>query len=317
MFEENVPLALYTTLKAGGAARRLAIARNREDLALVSQVAAENGWPHQILGWGSNVLPSDRGVEGLVTINRARRIDIKAGGIVEADCGAGFQDLFLRTAQSGLGGFEFAVGIPGSVGGALVSNAGAYRNEVSTHLQAIEVWWEGERRWLDASFMEFSYRDSVLRRENPPAITLLGVRFQLNPRAPKQIYDDAREYQRQRISKQPPPASAGSFFKNVVDAELAKRIPGLTEGMVASGVVPAGFLIQECGLKGKRFGGAMIGSRHANFILNVGGASASEIRRLAEYAASQVRKQFGANLEEEALYIGDWDGWEATGLLAH
>jgi UDP-N-acetylmuramate dehydrogenase len=123
----------------------------------------------------------------------------------------------------------------------------------------------------------------------------------------KAIYDEAREYQRQRISKQPPPASAGSFFKNVQHPELAETLPGLSDGMRKAGVVPAGFLIEAAGLKGFRLGGAMLGSKHANFILNVGKASAFEIRRLADHAKTVVLEKFGIQLEEEVLYLGNWD----------
>jgi UDP-N-acetylmuramate dehydrogenase len=308
-------LDLYTTLKAGGRAEYFAVARSRDEMAIHSMYAAQEGLKQTILGWGSNVLPSDAGVRGLVTVNAAHKIRIGENGLVEADCGAAFQNLFLETAQAGLGGFEFAVGIPGTVGGALVSNAGAYRNQVSAFLTEIEVVHDGVREWLSPEFMNFSYRDSVLRAVDPPAITLLAVRFQLEKREPKYIYDDAREFQRQRIGKQPASASAGSFFKNVVDRELAQRIDGLTQGMREAGVVPAGFLIEQCGLKGRRFGGAMIGARHANFLLNVGGATASEIRRLAEHAAFEVNSKFGVKLEEEALYLGDWRDWQTTGEL--
>jgi UDP-N-acetylmuramate dehydrogenase len=122
----------------------------------------------------------------------------------------------------------------------------------------------------------------------------------------KQSFDEAREYQRQRIGKQPPPASAGSFFKNVLDKALADSLDTLTEGMKKAGVVPAGYLIEACGLKGHRLGGAMLARKHANFILNVGGASATEIRDLAEFTKSRVRERFGVELEEEVLFLGDW-----------
>jgi UDP-N-acetylmuramate dehydrogenase len=135
--------------------------------------------------------------------------------------------------------------------------------------------------------------------------------MQLQPGDPASIYREARDYQRQRISKQPPSASAGSFFKNMVNAELAQRIPGLSEGMRANGVVPAGFLIDAAGLKAHRIGGAMLGQRHANFILNVGRATATDIRSLADFARRQVRDRFEVELEEEVLYLGDWSRYGA------
>jgi UDP-N-acetylmuramate dehydrogenase len=158
----------------------------------------------------------------------------------------------------------------------------------------------------DAGIMGFAYRDSVLRKENPPKLGVISVVLQLSAAPRKAILDDARNYQRQRISKQPTPASAGSFFKNVEDFEFAQQFTDLNEGMRANGVVPAGYLIEKAGLKGFRLGGAMLGARHANFILNVGAASAFEIRRLAQYTKGVVEEKFGRRLEEEVLYLGDW-----------
>jgi UDP-N-acetylmuramate dehydrogenase len=251
-------------------------------------------------------LPSDDGVSGLVILNRARRIAVAKTGEVLADTGCAFQELFLKTAQAGLHGLEFAVGIPGTLGGALVSNAGAYRSNVSEFITRLEVVSEGERKWVEPEFMEFSYRDSILRRSDPPKLVVLRVEMKLPVGCQKAIYDEAREYQRQRISKQPPPASAGSFFKNVNHPELSQSLPGLSDGMRNAGVVPAGFLIEAAGLKGFRMGGAMQGARHANFILNVGNATAFEIRRLAEHTKGVVMEKFGVQLEEEVLYLGDW-----------
>jgi UDP-N-acetylmuramate dehydrogenase len=308
--QRKVPLRPYTTLKAGGPADYFVVARSSDELAAAAKMAQDEDLRTTPFGWGSNVLPADKGVPGLVLLNQARRIVVAKTGEVCADTGCGFQELFLKTAQAGLHGLEFAVGIPGTLGGALVSNAGAYRSCVSEFLTGLEIVVGGERQWVGPDWMHFSYRDSVLRRENPPQCTVVRVRMQLPAGEPKRIYDEAREYQRQRISKQPPPASAGSFFKNVNDHALAASMDTLSAGMKANGVVPAGYLIEAAGLKGFRMGGAMLGSRHANFILNVGNASATDIRRLAEHAKSQVFDKFGVMLEEEVLFLGDWSGWE-------
>lgn len=305
--EHDVSLRPYCSLRTGGRAERLVRVYDVDTLAQVALQAQSEGIPTTYLGWGSNVLPSDDGVPGLVVVNLATRIFVDAEtGEIEADSGCGFQELFLKSAQAGLKGLEYAVGIPGSLGGALVSNAGAYRSQVSEFLTEIEIVENGVRRWADPAMMEFSYRDSILRRPNPPAIALLRVRMRLPKGAWKSVYDEAREYQRQRIGKQPPPASAGSFFKNVVDHELASRTPGLTPGMRTAGVVPAGLLIEKVGLKGFRHGGAMFSQRHANFILNVKGATATEIRELADLAKARVLRDVGVRLEEEVLYLGDW-----------
>jgi UDP-N-acetylmuramate dehydrogenase len=302
----DVPLAPYTTLKAGGPAEWFFVARDLETLAEAATYAQVEGIPMTILGSGSNMLPSDSGVRGLVALNQAAQIEVSRDGTVLADCGCAFQDLFLRTVQSGLRGLEFAVGIPGTLGGALVSNAGAYRSNVSEFLVELEIVYEGLRQWVGPEFMGFSYRDSILRSNDPPQVVMLRARMALPRGDMKQSFDEAREYQRQRIGKQPPPASAGSFFKNVLDKALADSLDTLTEGMKKAGVVPAGYLIEACGLKGHRLGGAMLARKHANFILNVGGASATEIRDLAEFTKSRVRERFGVELEEEVLFLGDW-----------
>jgi UDP-N-acetylmuramate dehydrogenase len=161
--------------------------------------------------------------------------------------------------------------------------------------------------------MQFSYRDSILRQVDAPKLVVLRVEMQLPQGNPVEIYNEAREYQRQRISKQPPPASAGSFFKNVHSKELSESIPGLTEGMRKAAVVPAGYLIEAAGLKGFRLGGAMLGTKHANFILNIGDATATEIRQIADHARNVVREKFGIELEEEVLYLGDWSDYRFNG----
>ena len=306
---KNVPLRCYTTLRAGGPAEQFAEVLTTDQLAEAATYAQTSGIHATVLGWGSNVLPSDKGVLGLTVLNLAQSIKVAKSGEVVADTGCGFQDLFLKAAQNSLRGLEFAVGIPGTLGGALVSNAGAYRSCVSEFLTGIEIVVEGKRQWVKPEWMEFSYRDSLLRRPNPPQAVMLRVGMKLPGGDPKQIYNEARDYQRQRISKQPPSPSAGSFFKNVLDADLAASLETLPEPLKKSGVVPAGYLIEAAGLKGYRVGGAMLGVRHANFVLNVRNATALELRKLAAHARKVVRLRFGVELEEEVLYLGDWSHW--------
>jgi UDP-N-acetylmuramate dehydrogenase len=306
---KNVPLRCFTTLRAGGAAEQFVEVLSVDELAEAAIHAQKQGIMATVLGWGSNILPSDRGLPGLTILNLAQSIKVAKTGEVIADTGCSFQELFLKTAQNRLSGLEFAVGIPGTLGGALVSNAGAYRSCVSEFLTGIEVVADGERKWVEPAWMQFSYRDSLLRRANPPQAVMLRVSMQLPQGQAKQIYDEARDYQRQRISKQPPSPSAGSFFKNVYDQELANSLESLPEPLKKAGVVPAGYLIEAAGLKGYRVGGAMLGVRHANFVLNVRNATARELRKLAAHARKVVRSKFGVELEEEVLYLGDWSHW--------
>lgn len=312
----DAPLAPWTTLKSGGPAEKLAFARTRTDLISLVKESHSSTDSLAILGWGSNVLPSAKGVPGHVILNQASELAIDRSGRITASSGIGFQQLFLKAAQAGLKGLEFAVGIPGTLGGALVSNAGAYRGNIEHLLVELEVVIDSEVIRTSPNIMEFSYRDSVLRRANPPRMVVTEVVLQLEPGDRKAIYDLARENQRQRISKQPPPASAGSFFKNVNDRALAESLDNLPENLKKAGVVPAGYLIEKVGLKGRRFENCAFHPKHANFMTNLGGASPDSIRRLAEHAKSFVRDRFHVEIEEEALYLGDWSDWVETGSLA-
>ncbi|MBS1705624.1 MAG: UDP-N-acetylmuramate dehydrogenase [Armatimonadetes bacterium] len=307
--QPQVSLVPFSTLRAGGSAEWFAEAFEVDTLAELAIYAQRERIQMTTLGTGSNILPSDAGVLGLVVHNATRRLEISDDGEVVADSGVAFQDLFLKTAQIGLSGLEYAVGIPGTIGGALISNAGAYRSNISEFLTEVEVVADAKRQWVFPDWLELSYRDSKLRKPDAPPCSILRLKFKLPTGRQKAIYDEARDYQRQRISKQPAPASAGSFFKNINNRDLADRLETLPEKLKAAGVVPAGYLLEAAGLAGMRHGGAMFSRRHANFMLNVGGASATEIRTLATLAKSVVLHRFGATLEEEVLYLGDWSAF--------
>lgn len=303
---ESVCLAPFCTLRAGGNADRFVRVHTMPDLIEAVNEGIASDQPMRVMGRGSNMLPADDGVPGLVILNSVQTMKFGESGEVECSTGVDFQDLFLATAQRGLGGLEFAVGIPGSVGGALVSNAGAYRSNVSEFLTELEVLDESGQRWVSPDWMGFSYRDSKLRQDLSLKAVVLKVRMKLPRREKAAIYNEARNYQRQRIGKQPPPASAGSFFKNVVNFELAQSIEGLTEGMRTAGVIPSGFLIEAVGMKGYRHERCMFSKKHANFMLNTGGATSAAIYELAQKAKSAVFDKFGVTLEEEVLYVGRW-----------
>lgn len=309
------PMARHTTLKVGGPAHWFWAAGDVEQLVRVLTACTQNNVPYLFVGHGSNLLMSDRGFDGLVIKNRCKGTHI--GEETEAESGVSFGSLFLQTAKAGLTGLEWAIGIPGTVGGALVSNAGAYRGNIGPLVQSVRVFDDGRDETVGPEWMEFAYRDSRLRRlaerGGPIGRTvILSCRLRLPGRDdPNEIMARAKEYQAQRRAKQPYAPSAGSFFKNVNDKDLAARMPTLTAGMKAAGVVPAGYLIEACGLKGAREGGAQVSDKHANFLVNAGDATATDLRRLAQRVKTAVRERFGVTLEEEVLYVGDWSGWPA------
>jgi UDP-N-acetylmuramate dehydrogenase len=298
------PLSRHTTLRVGGPADYFLYATEVAHLAEVVALAQRCYLPHFLLGDGSNVCVSDAGVRGLVIRNACQKAEI--GTLTRADCGHNFMRLFVRTMQAGLSGLQWAVGIPGTLGGALVSNAGAYRGNICDIVEAVEVVEKGERKWVPPDWMEFSYRDSRLRRDDTRPAALLAVKLRLKPAPKTQIRLQARDIQMQRLLKQPWEPSAGSFFKNLRDQELADSLPNLSPAMKKVGVVPAAFLSEECGLKGFSIGGAAISPKHANFLVNKGHATAADIRAVAEEVKRRVFERFGLSLEEEVLYIGDW-----------
>ena len=302
------PMARHTTLKVGGPARWFWQAADVETLARVLAVCTEAGLPFLFIGHGSNLLMSDAGYDGLVIQNRCKNCTV--GDETEAESGVSFGSLFLQTARAGYAGLEWAIGIPGTVGGALVSNAGAYRGNIGPLVSSVRVFSEGVDQTVGPEWMEFSYRDSRLRRGGWDGTVVLSCTLRLTERGdPETIIAQAKDYQAQRRAKQPYAPSAGSFFKNVQSHALAESLDTLPAGMKAAGVVPAGFLSEACGLKGLRVGGAEVSEKHANFLVNAGGATASDLRALAGQVKAIVFQRFGVTLEEEVLYVGDWSRW--------
>jgi UDP-N-acetylmuramate dehydrogenase len=302
------PMARHTTLRVGGPARLFWSVSDANALAEALPALWAHGIPYLLIGHGSNLLMSDAGYHGLVIRNRCRSVRLSASsGAVYTDCGVSFGSLFLQTAKVGLSGLEWAIGIPGTVGGALVSNAGAYRGNIGPLVRSVRAFHNGDVTECGPEWMEFSYRDSRLRRETPPRTVVIGVDLALDPGGdPDAIVARAKKFQAERRAKQPLEPSAGSFFKNVNDRDLAGTLPDLPEPLREAGVVPAGFLNMKAGCAGWREGGAGVAEKHANFLVNQGGATATDFRLLADRVKARVFERFGVTLEEEVLMVGDW-----------
>ncbi|BDI28113.1 UDP-N-acetylenolpyruvoylglucosamine reductase [Capsulimonas corticalis] len=304
----NEPMSRHTTLKVGGPARWFWAARDVDDLSRVLTACTEHEIPYLFIGHGSNLLMSDAGYDGLVIQNRCKGSRI--GAETYSESGVSFGSLFYQTAREGFSGLEWAIGIPGTVGGALVSNAGAYRGNIGPLVRSVRVFADGRDQEVGPEWMEFSYRDSRLRRSGIGRTVILSCMLHFEDRGdPETIIARAKDYQAQRRAKQPYAPSAGSFFKNVTDKAFAQTLPDLPDALKAAGVVPSGFLIEACGLKGLQVGGAQASEKHANFLINAGGATASDLRRLAYKVKGLVHEKFGVTLEEEVLYVGDWSEW--------
>ena len=285
------PLSKYTAARLGGAADWVYIARNSADeLAQIVTTAWREGIPTRILGGGANVLISDRGVRGLVVIDRLNEITFAEGGSVIVTGGTSLTVFAHKLQSRGLSGFEWAVSVPGTLGGAAVNNAGAHGRDMAANVTRVSLI-DAERGayTLDGADMAYEYRGSALkhRTDRRFLVTSLDMRFTLaNIAAIKTKMDEHIAY---RKRTQPPGASLGSIFKNP---------PGDY----------AGRLIESCGLKGVRVGGAQVSPVHANFFINLEGdqASASDYYALIRRVQKTVFDQTGISLETEIEWVGDW-----------
>jgi len=280
MVEENVALARYTTIGTGGPARRFARPSTIEEL----QEVLRTDDPVEVVGLGSNLLVHDDGVDALVLKLEGELAAAHVeGDLLVAGGGATNAVCLHRARAAGLGGFEFASAIPGTAGGGVRMNAGAYGREWKDVLvDAVVVDADGART-LTVAELDLSYRHSGLR----PGQVVAQVRFELARSTPDAVKAKARELLEQRKATQPTnKRTFGSVFKNPAGS------PG------------AGRMIEECGLKGHRIGGAMISPRHANFIENPGEATSADCIALMAEARRRVHERFGLELEHEVQFLG-------------
>jgi UDP-N-acetylmuramate dehydrogenase len=285
------PLARYTSMKIGGPADYFIEAENDAALASLLALLHRHEMSFYLLGNGSNVLISDRGVRGAVLrlAGDFKQIEWReAGQAVLVKVGAAYAvtQLVRAAARKGYSGLEFAEGIPGTVGGALFMNAGAYGSEFEKVADAVEAMSAAGRSILyRRGEMTFSYRDSHL----PAGTVVTRVHLHLLKGETVAVDSKVRELVGKRKSSQPSGfPNSGSMFRNP---------PGDY----------AGRLIEVVGLKGKRFGQAQIAERHANFIVNLGGAKAEDVRQLMNLAKAEVLRQYGVELRPEVKLIGEWD----------
>ncbi|HWP35080.1 MAG TPA: UDP-N-acetylmuramate dehydrogenase, partial [Thermodesulfobacteriota bacterium] len=287
----GVPLAPLTTFRIGGPAELLFEARDQEALARALATARTHGVPARVLAGGSNVLVDDRGLAGLVVLNRAGGVR-REGDRLTAGSGLPLAELLEAAAREGLSGLEFAAGIPGSVGGAVYGNAGAYGKAMEDVLvRARLLTPEGEVVEAGREELGFAYRTSALKGSGG---IVLEATFALVPGDRDRIRSAMAEIIRIREAKHPDPVrfgSAGSYFKNLPPATPGGRR------------TPAGLLLDQVGAKGMRVGRALVSEAHANFLVNPGGATAADVLELARRLKALVRARFGVELEEEVLYL--------------
>lgn len=308
--KEHISLAPYTVYKIGGPARYFGEAASAADILQGLDYAKAHGVPVLILGAGSNVLISDRGFSGLVIhiVNG----DIKVqGSEVVADAGVSMARLVAIVAARGLTGIEWAIGIPGTVGGSVRGNAGCFGGEMKDVVDTVRVYDQsrGQEFILPADHAEFQYRDSVFKRH--PEWIIISAAFALLSGDPARSQELIREYALKRSNTQAIGSkSAGCIFKNVswgrkdIDkTKLLARFPDFQQFAAAS-TLPAAYLIDRAGLKGRRIGDIEISEKHANYFVNYGSGTAEEVVMLVAVAKEYVHRLFGISLEEEIQYVG-------------
>jgi UDP-N-acetylmuramate dehydrogenase len=286
--QENVPLAAHTSARIGGPADVLITARSAEELTRAATYLRSRGIPFLVLGGGSNLLVGDGGVREVVLLNKARAIRFDDGDqpSVWAESGAAFSQLAHRAASKGLSGLEWAATVPGTVGGALYGNAGAFGGDVAHDLiEARLLTDSGLETWPVEKF-GYGYRASVLKRGEARGI-VISAQFALKHASKESVSATIEQFSARRKATQPPGASMGSMFKNPAGDH-------------------AGRLIEAAGLKGTRIGNAEISAVHANFFINHGQTRASDVRALIELAQRVVLEKFAVKLELEVELIGEW-----------
>ncbi len=289
-------MARFTSARIGGPADFLLVVHSADDLAKAASQLWEMGQPFRVLGGGSNVLVADAGLRGVVVLNQAREVKFEVVEDVPrvwCESGAAFGSVARRCVERGWTGLEWACTIPGTVGGAVVGNAGAHGGDVENSLQVADILQQNGRveRWQPERF-EFGYRDSRLKR-HPGGGVVLSALFLLEMSTTEDTKARMAEFLEYRKSTQPSGASWGSMFRNP---------PG----------DHAGRLIEAAGLKGMQAGDVMISPMHANFIVNRGGATAEQAWSLIRTARETVLERFGIELELEIELLGDWGGAQQT-----
>lgn len=285
VFQE--PMKQHTTFRVGGEAECFITIQQEEELVKLLPYLNQIEQDYFILGNGSNLLVGDKGYRGIVFKFDGPMEEIRVEGTrITAKAGALLSRVASTAKETGLTGLEFAAGIPGSIGGGVVMNAGAYDGEMKQVVEAVRVIdREGQITTLDCDTMEFGYRTSIIK--NRPYI-VLEVVLQLAAGDPEQIGAKMEELSELRRSKQPLEyASAGSTFKR-------------PEGYYA------GKLIMDAGMRGYRIGGAQVSDKHCGFIINTGKATAADIREVIEEVQERVKERFHVALEPEVVYLGDF-----------
>jgi len=311
----GVSLKKYNTFRIGGKAKYFFEAKTEKDLLKVLTAVRDLRLPLFILGGGSNVLFDDKVFNGIVVRIKTKGFEVedyKSGRkIIYAAAGIPLSFLVDKAKDLSLTGLEWAAGIPGTIGGAVFGNAGAFGFSIGDIVKVVEVFdlEKMKKRKLNQKECCFEYKESIFKKEKKYVILRVGLVLRQGDK--KEIEKRIEEYLERRKKSQPFFWSAGCVFKNVkivkpeIKSKVKKALPE-AEKFFRSGFLPAGYLIDKCGLKGKKNGKAEVSQKHANFIVNKGGAEAKDIISLIKLVKERVRKKLGIELEREVIFVKDF-----------
>src|SRR3989344_1573939 len=304
----NEPLKNHTTFQIGGPARYFTELSETEDIINALTEAGSENIPYLIIGGGSNLLVSDKGFDGLVVKIKPHELKIEANKVT-VDAGYTLAGLLMKTLDEGLTGLEFEAGVPGTVGGAIKGNAGTYGEAMDKAVESVNYINENlEVKTLPNQDCKFSYRHSIFK-ENDKWLIISAV-LQMEKGGVESARKLVEERIQRRMETQPyGQPSAGCAFKNIIyKDEIAKKLVALGWKIPSKfqeyKKIPTAYVIENLGLKGKTIGKAQISEKHANYIVNLGGATADDVVQLISYIKQQVRDKVGIQLIEEIRYLG-------------
>lgn len=308
MFESNYPLYKITTLQIGGPARLFTTVTTQQQLIDVIRFANQKSIPYLVIGGGSNLLVADQGVNKLVIKNEIENIT-KIVRVLKIKSGTPLQNLVDFSIAHNLSGLQKLTGIPGSLGGAVFGNAGAYGQTISDYIREVICFNPSASLGtsgiisLQNDECEFEYRDSIFKRSR---FIILEVIFKLDIGEVKDLRKEADEILEKRLVKYPKGIKCpGSFFKNLVADQLSKEVLSkIPKEKIVYGKLPAGSLLEEVGAKGDKLGDIEIANYHANLFVNKGNGKAADFYTLAKKYAQKVKEKYGITLEPEVQLIG-------------
>ena len=302
--KKNVSLTPYTSFKIGGKAKYFFVAKTTQDIIDAVHAAKQCKVPFFLLAGGSNVLVSDKGFNGLVILMKNTGYKVQ-GNILYVEAGVDVSVIVRETGKKEFSGFEWAGGLPGSIGGAVRGNAGAFGGEIKDNVvSVVALDTKGNLKTLSAAQCKFAYRDSLFKRKN---WMVLSATFVLKKGDKKKIQDIAKDHMMYRKECHPVEyPNAGSMFKNCDLKKFSKKLQKEFSHVIKVDpfpVIPTAYLISEAQLKGLCVGKAEVSKKHPNYIVNRGGASAKDVLAVLKKVKQVVKKKFSVDLEQEVQYV--------------